>query len=130
MKLQEYFLYAKQKNDYSTIHLNENRISKSLVALRAGTLQILVAQKCIYLTSLNKKVINVNQKHFQYTKINKYQGKSFILRAHKRCFIRHYRQDKKKCQRSISEDSRFPSEIHSQRQCFDFIKRAALIFIQ
>ncbi len=96
MKQREYFLYAKQKNDYSTIHLNENRISKSLVALRAGTLQILVAQKFINLTSLNKKVINVNQKHFQYTKINKYQGKSFILRAHKRCFIRHYRQDKKK----------------------------------
>ncbi len=42
------------------------KMSKSLVALRAGTLQILVAQ--INLTSPNKiKTINVNQKHFQYT---------------------------------------------------------------
>ncbi len=34
----------------------------------------------IILTSPNKKkTIHVNQKHFQYTNINKYQGKSFIL---------------------------------------------------
>ncbi len=34
----------------------------------------------INLTSPNKKkTINVNQKYFQYTNINKYQGKSFIL---------------------------------------------------
>ncbi len=34
----------------------------------------------INLTSPNKKkTINVNQKHFQYTNINEYQGKSFIV---------------------------------------------------
>ncbi len=39
------------------------KISKSLVALRAGTLQILVARKLVELAQI-KKTINVNQKHF------------------------------------------------------------------
>ncbi len=55
------------------------RISKSLVALRVGTLQILVARKLIELAQIEKDHKMSNQKHFQYANISDYQGNGFIL---------------------------------------------------
>ncbi len=55
---------------------------------------------------------------------------SSTVRTHKRCFIKHYRQDEMKMPMTHFWGQLVPSEIHKLPRCVLTLKRAAFIFIQ